>query len=233
MATTAKIIIRKAMQKAGILTKAQQPAADEANDALDAMNAMLSSWSNDSLMIYTRSWESFPLVGGQIEYTIGPGQTFNTVRPIDIVDAYIRTSGISDDDMMIVNDEIYTSQIRLKTAPGRPEWLNFDNNYPDAIIRLWPVPPSAVYSIFLLSEKILPQFNLNDTVDLAPGWERMIIYNLALEIASDYGVEVPQDVRDIATKSKVLVNKAIIKNRSLDAYPRQAEPNNIFSGWNR
>lgn len=233
MTTTALKIITKAMQKAGIVTKTETIDADEANDALDALNAMLSSWSNDSMMIYARSWEFFNLVGGQAQYLIGPGAAdFDTVHPIDIVEAYIRVAELTDYDVAIVNDEIYTSQITLKSAPGIPEWLNYDNNFPIATIKLFPVPPTA-YQLFILSEKILSQFALEDEVNLPPGWERMLVYNLAVEIAPDYDQEVPASVQSIAVMSKSLVKKAIMKNRSLDAYPKEARPNNIFSGWNR
>lgn len=233
MSTTAKKIIVKAFQKAGILTKTQQPSADEANDALDALNNMLSSWSNDTGMIYTRSWETFPLVGGQLAYTIGVGANFNTVRPIEVIECHL-SDGIIDYPCETVNDEIYNHQIQQKTAPGLSYFLNYDNAFPIAKIRLWPVPPSSLYSLFLLTEKALTFYNLNDTVDLPPGWERALIFNLAIEICSDYGQSCPEETVSIATQSKSLIQKAIMRNRSLDAAPLNGIGTfgNIYAGWN-
>lgn len=231
MSTTAQKIIKKAFQKAGILTKTQNPAADEANDALDALNAMLSSWSNDAGMIYQRKWETFPLVGGKLLYTMGTGGDFNTLRPIKIIECHL-TDGNIDYPCESVNDEIYNHQIQQKTAPGLSYFLNNDNAYPVANIRLWPVPPSSLYSLFMLSEKALNFYNLTDTVDLPPGWERALIFNLAIEICSDYGQEPPDTTVTIAQQSKSLIQKAVMRNRSLDAMPLNGVNGNIYSGWN-
>lgn len=233
MATTVKKLIRASMQKCGILTMSQEPTADEINDGLVALNNMLSSWSNDSMMCFARKWETFNLVANQQNYLIGKNAPdFNTGRPIKIVDGYIRLPGQSDYDLEIVNDEIFTGQIRQKSTPGTPEWLNYDNGYPLGTIRLWPVPPTN-YQMFLLSEKELSQFGLNDSVDLPPGWERAITFNLPFEIAGDYGQEVPDTVQKIAVDSKSSIQMAVQKNRSLDAQPQQGNSNNIYSGWNR
>ena len=62
--TTARTIIKRAMQVAGILVKGEAPSADEADDGLTALNMMLSGWSNDSGLVYARAWQSFALVGG-------------------------------------------------------------------------------------------------------------------------------------------------------------------------
>lgn len=231
MTVTVKKLIKKSMQTAGILTKNQEPTADEYNDALDALNNLLSSLSNDSLFIYARTWETFPLSAGITAYTIGPGQTFNTVRPIDIVESYVRISGVSDFDLAIITDENY-NQIQYKPAQGVPQWLNYDNAYPAATIRLFPVP-SAAYSLFILSEKILSQFSINDTIDLPPGWERMLIFNLADDIDSDYGQEISQSAKETAVKSLAMIKKAVQKNHNLDAYPNSARENNIYTGYNQ
>lgn len=230
-ATTVKKIIKKAMQKGGILTKTQLPAADEYADALDNLNDMLESWSNDSMMLVARIKETFSLTGAVNGYTIGTGQTFNTTKPIDIVAATISFGGM-DYPLAVIDDEKFQQQIMLKTQAGIPEFLNFNNAYPTSLIRLWPVD-SGVSSITLLSEKTISTFALNDSVDLAPGWNRTLIYNLACEICGDYGVDVPEKAQQIAIESKSLIQKAVMKNRSLDATPQNMNVNNIYTGWNR
>lgn len=229
--TTARTIIKKAMQKGGILTKYQNPTASEYNDALDALNNMLSSWANDSLMVFARTWESFPLTGAT-SYTMGAGGDFNTVRPIGIIASYVRI-GTTDTPVTVINDEAYFNSIMTKDAPGQPEWLNNDNGYPLVKLRPWPVG-GAAYTLFLLTEKQLTAFATLDTVvALPPGWERALIFNLPEEIISDYGQkEVPDSCKKIAVSSKSLIQKAILKNHNLDCSPASANPGNVYSGWN-
>lgn len=81
MTVTARNLITRSMQNIGALVKNEPPSADEADDALAMLNAMLSSWANDSLIIYARTTESFPLTAAT-SYTMGPSGTLNTVRPL-------------------------------------------------------------------------------------------------------------------------------------------------------
>lgn len=226
--TTARSIITKAMLKAGILTKSEAPSADEASDALDALNAMLASWSNNELNIYVRAWENFPLAGGVGEYTIGAGQTFNTTRPLYLVEAHYRNGDI-DYPLQIIKDETYNS-IAFKNIQSLPDSINYDNGYPIGKLRLYPIP-SASYTLFLLSEKQIATFALDDDIDLPPGWERALIYNLAIELVPEYGVEIPQTVIGIADTSLKAIQGQVERNRTYDWTTDLSTSKNIYTGF--
>lgn len=229
MATTARKIIKKALSKIGALVKNEEPAADEANDGLDSLNAMITSWSNDAANINARTWETFSLVSGQSTYTIGTGGNFNTIRPIEIIDCYIKDNQI-DYGMSILPDEAYDA-ISFKAIQGIPEFLNTDNGYPLGKIRLYPVP-SSNYGLFLLTEKQLLEFATLDTeLSLPPGYERALIYNLAMELAPEYGQKPDASIVSIANESLGLVRTATIRARTMDAYPLNLAVRNIFTGW--
>lgn len=228
---TARDIIKRAMQKIGVLVKSEEPSADEAEDALDSLNAMIASWSNDSLDIYARTWETFTLSGGTGSYTIGTGGTFNTNRPSSIIEAYLDISGI-DYTMTVVDDESYNT-ISYKSLQGIPEFINYDNAYPLGKIRLYPVPASS-YSLFLLSEKPTTQFSTLDTeMSLPDGWERALIYNLALELAPEYNQKPDGSIVKIAGESLGLIKTKVAQVRGMDAFPQNMVVRNIYSGWRR
>lgn len=227
---TALTIITKAMQKAGILYKTESPSSDEANDGLDALNNLLSSWSNDSMKIVSRVTEIFTLSAGTGIYTIGAGQTFNTIRPIHIVESHIIDGIISYEPMYQCPDEIYQS-FNLKTLQSIPSALNYTNAYPYGTIKLYPYPASA-YGLSITSEKELSQFALDDTVNLAPGWTRALIYNLAIELAPEYGQPLDPILMKIANDSKAAIERSIMKVRTLDAPPiSQVGRFNIYTGY--
>lgn len=228
--TTALNIITKAMLKAGILTKTEVPSSDEANDALDALNDLLASWSNNSLVITARVTESFTLSAGTGIYTIGTGQDFDTVRPIKIIESHVRQGQIDYPSMYLASDEVYQG-LQLKNIQSIPELLNYTNNYPYGIIKLYPYP-SIDYLLFLTSEKPLSEFTLNQTVNLAPGWNRTLIYNLAVELCPEYGQKVDPLLLKIANDSKGELSKAIMRVRTLDAPPlTQVGQFNIWTGY--
>jgi len=227
--TTAREIVKKSLQKLGALVKSESPSADEANDGFSSLNQLLESWSNDSATIPSRAWETFTLVSGQSTYTMGSGQTFNTTRPTNIIQAYVRIGGV-DNDVDIINDTAY-NEIPFKALTGVPQFLNYDNANPADNLRIYPVPASG-YQLFILSEKPLTSFTTLDTViTLPPGWERALIYNLALELAPEYGVEPDPSIAAIAAKSLGLVRLATVRARPIDAYPQGTGVRNIYSGY--
>ena len=225
---TALDIITRAMKKSGVLTKSEAPDSDEAQDALVSLNNLLSSWSNESISVYARTTESFTLVAGTNTYTMGVGQTFNTARPVYISDAYIR-SGTLDYPVEIVTEETY-ALITDKSARGRPTILNLVHGNPASTIKLWNTPDQA-YSLFIISEKELGQLTLSGVVDFPPGWERALIYSLAVELASEYGQQPDQLVYNIAVESKRMINASVMRNRKLDATIPLTNMGNILSGY--
>lgn len=227
--TTARGIITKAMQKIGALVKNEPPSADEASDALSSLNMLMASYSNDSMLIYARTWETFSIVSGDGEYTIGSGGDLSTTRPTFIVEAYVR-DGITDYPLSFITDEVYNEKITQKTTQGIPVYYNYDNNNPLAKIRLYPVP-ATTYSLFLLSEKPLSGFTLDDEVILPSGWERFLVYALALELASEYGMRVDSVNYEIYKEAKKMVMNAVNRNRTMDALPLVKRYGNFNSGW--
>lgn len=226
--TTARDIIKRSLQKIGAITKNEDPSADEANDALNSLNALLDSWSNDSLNIYARTWESFALTGAS-SYTIGTGGNFSTTRPTNIVDAYAR-SGTIDYPMSVIDDEAYSS-ITFKSLSGIPEFLNYSNSYPLGIIRTYPLGSSS-YTLYILTEKPLTDFTTLDTaLSMPPGTERALIYNLAIELAPEYNQKPDPYIVKIAAESLGLIRGKVAQVRGMDAYPQNLSVRNIFSGW--
>lgn len=238
---TARRLIERAFKKAGITTINESPTDLESKDALDEMISMLSSWANDSTLAVFRVWETFPLESGKKEYIIGPNDTglpddesgidFITSRPIDIKAATVKFSNV-DYDVGIISDETYINGISVKTNRGIPSLLNYDNGYPLAKIRLYPVP-SSNYELFILSEKSLDQItSLNSAIDFPPGWHDAIIYNLAMRLAPEYGQPVSGELKMFADEALANIRRAVLKNRSLDVGVGFRKLN-IYDGWTR
>ena len=227
--TTALRIITSALRKAGVLTMGETPAADDAIDCLEMLNDMIASWSNDSLIVYARTLESFPVVSGTTSYTIGSGGTFDTARPIRIISAYVRSATI-DYPLQVINDENY-ADVGIKSIGGIPQFLNYTNEYPLATINLFPAPTTG-YSLFLLTEKQLSEFTLNQTVALPPGWKRALIYNLAMELGPEYGQPTSQGVFNTANESKALLRAAVMAAKPMQWDTGVSSADNIYGGWN-
>lgn len=228
--TTVRILVKKALQKAKVITKDDAPSADEIADGRDSLNAMLSLWSTQSLLCTAFSLESFTLTSAG-EYTIGTGQTLDTSRPNQIVTAVIRR-GMTDYPLKIISPETFEKYVSDKDTSGLPEFIAYDNGFPAGKIRLFP-KPQAGDTLRLQSEKPLQDYGLDDEVILLPGWEHTIIYNLATVVAPEYG-ELSADIIDMAKASKNAIANATARARPMDSKPmHNLGASNIYSGFLR
>jgi len=226
--TTARTLIRKSLMDIGALVKNEQPDADEANDALEALNGLLGTWSNFSANIYYRARETFNLTSAS-SYLIGSGQTFNTTRPVFIAEAFV-SSGDIDYPLVITTQETYDSE-SFKTATGIPQYLVYNNNYPYGTITLYPVP-SGVQTITILSEKPLTEIATLDTsLSFPPGVERALQKNLALDLAPQYSQPITPELKEAAVTSLAAIRVAVIRNRPINAFPESRSIGNIYNGF--
>ena len=65
-------IISRALKDIGALESGETPSPDAAQDAFDMMNDLIDQWSNEDMMVFNITEIVFPVIAGQVQYTIGP-----------------------------------------------------------------------------------------------------------------------------------------------------------------
>lgn len=232
MATVATIGNR-ALRLLGVIASGDTPSTSEQSDYLTALNALLSSWTNEKLMCYAIQDESFNLVANTSSYTIGSGGTFSTTRPVRIEGAYIVVNGVSYDVDVI--DELEYAAIPAKTTTASwPDRLYYQPAMTSSrgTIYVYPVP-SQVSALHLLTRTQVTAFSATtDTVTLPPGWEDALAYNLAVTIAPEFEREASSTVigkaRETKAAIKVVNSRPIRANNELSQmFP--AAPINILT----
>jgi len=231
--TTARDIINSALRKIHVLGRGSSVSAGESDDALKALNRMVATWSVEGNMVYTQTFETYPLVSGQAAYTIGSGQDFDTDRVLSISSAYVTQSTI-DYHLVSYNKEQY-ADLTDKTSGGIPEIFYFNADFPSSTIRLYPVP-SASYTITLVDEKALTGFPTLDTdFAMPPEYEDALIYNLCVMIAPEYEREPMPAVMRQAKITKDAVKTQNSKNNkrrsTLSVPSRSGGGYNVYRGY--
>lgn len=187
---TARTLVTRAMRLLGALGDGEEPTASEGADGLTALNAMLDSWWLKSLAVHYTKSEPFTWTGGQASRTMGSGGNFDTTRPAAIVGAFQRMSDVDYPIETINRDQF--DQIQDKTTLS----TLITRIYPEMQASLvylyaYPVPSDAV-SVHIQSVGRLQSFaSLTTAVDLPPGYERALAYNLAIEVAPEYSIAPP------------------------------------------
>lgn len=202
MATVADLI-RASFRTLGVLAAEETPAAQEQSDALETLNDMLDSWAGERLVLYATLRSTHTLTPSLNPHTIGTSGTFNTTRPVRIDRASIAlaSSTGSENPLDILSDAEWQAT-QGKTSTGTPSSLWIESHHP--LTKLWLNPvPSAADTLVLYTWQQLGRFaSVNTTVDLPPGYARALRHNLAVELAAEYGHQVPAELANIANESK-------------------------------
>tara|TARA_R110000868_G_scaffold226395_1_gene478967 strand:+ start:2240 stop:2986 length:747 start_codon:yes stop_codon:yes gene_type:complete len=202
--TTAGDQINAALRLIGQLAEGETPSAATSQDALGALNQMIDSWNTERLSIFSTQDQVFTWPANAISRTLGPSGDFEGNRPIQLDDStYFRdaSNGISF-GIKQINQQQYDG-IAVKTVTSTyPQiiWLNM--TYPDIEMYVYPVPTRALEWHFISVEELIQAASLSTVLAFPPGYLRAFKYNLACEIAPEFGVEPSPQVKRIAMTSK-------------------------------
>ena len=197
-------IINGSLRLIGALAEGEVPSAETSADALMAMNQMIDSWNTERLMIYNTIDQIFTWPSDQITQTLGPTGDFIGLRPVALDDStYYRdaSTGVSF-GIKFINQQQYDG-IAVKTVTSTyPQvmWINME--YPDIAMTIYPKPTRALEWHFVSVQELTQPATLATELAFPPGYLRAFRYNLAREIAAEFGIEPPRTVSQIANVSK-------------------------------
>ena len=204
MSTTAGDQINGALRLIGQLAEAETPSAATAEDSLVALNQMIDSWNTERLSVFSTQDQVFSWTPGLITRTLGPTGDFVGNRPILIDDStYFRdpASGISF-GIKLINQQQYNG-IAVKTVTSTyPQVMFVNMTYPDITMTVYPVPTKVLEWHFVSVEELTTPALLSTPLAFPPGYLRAFKYNLACELAPEFGVEPSPTVQRIAMTSK-------------------------------
>ena len=200
---TAKTITDAAYRLNSILFSS----TNQDDNALEALNNMISSWSAEGLLVPYNTTETFTLTIGESTYTIGSGGSFNTVRPLRVIDAFIRDVNSEDYSVDVSMTRVEYNAITQKNAIARPTRLYFDPQYPKGNI-CFNYESDTAETLYLTSEKTITEFAaLSTTVDLPAFYKEALVYNLAIRLSQELDTQLAQETLGIA-----IFNKNTIEN---------------------
>ena len=198
--------INRALRLLGILAEGETPSAATSQDALMALNQMIESWNTERLAVFSTQDQVFlwPAGVGNQTRTLGPTGNFVGLRPILIDDAtYFRDPGTNVSfGVKLINQQQYNG-IAVKTVTSTyPQVMFVNNTFPDVTMTIYPVPTRQLEWHFVSVEELSNPATLATSLFFPPGYLRAFAYNLAMEIAPEFGVEPSPQVQRIAMTAK-------------------------------
>jgi hypothetical protein len=179
-------LIAAALRKLGVLAQGDSPTTEDLTNGMQALNTLVSEYQTLGMPLWKRTQYSLALVASTITYTIGIGQTTNTVFPLKILEAVIRDSSGS---AQIVN-QISRDQFNLLStaSTGKPVQFTYQPYTNYGVLKVWPSPNTA-YTMEVTYQAPVEGFtSAAETPDFPQEWQNALIYGLALLLAPEYGV---------------------------------------------
>ena len=203
MTTTADIIYGS-LRLLGVLAEGETPSSETAQDALNAMNQMIDSWNTERLAVFSTQDQVVTWPASTQSRTLGPTGNIVGLRPVLVDDAtYFRdpANGISY-GLKLINQQQYNG-IAVKTVTSAyPQVLWINMSYPNIEMYVYPVPTRALEFHIVSVDELSTPANLATDLAFPPGYLRAFRYNLACELAPEFGVEPSRQVQRIAMTSK-------------------------------
>ena len=216
--TSAQTLIVGVFQMLGITAQGEQPTADELWTGFARLNEMVDGWGLERLTHQVTTRTVYPLVAGQASYTIGPAGTVPTPdwigpRPtfVEAV-ALVLTIGAppyTETPLGELTDRAALGVAQKDLTSTQPTTWLYQETMPAGTFTFWPVPSVATNPVAIYTQTGLAQFaDLVTTYTLAPGYMRALRYNLAREIAHEFGKELAASLDLLAQQSLAAVQAA-------------------------
>jgi hypothetical protein len=211
-----------------VLAAGERPEAQEADDALQTLNQLLDSWSNDRLLIYVIERLDVPLVAGQALYTWGlPGGQIAAPRPLQVEGVILRV--VSQDlewplDAMAQADY---EAIGLKALSSLyPQGWYYQPTFPLGTLTVWPVPEETNALGVLPWVPLTRCASLDTVLQFPQGYERLLRAGLAVDLSPEYSREVSPTIAAMLAEAKSGVKRTntVVPRLGMDpAYTGRAQ----------
>jgi hypothetical protein len=196
--------INRALRLLGVLAENETPSAAMSQDGLMAMNQMIDSWDTERLSVFCTQDQVFTWPAGEYIRTLGPSGNFIGLRPVLLDEAtYFRDPGTNVSfGIKFINQQQYNG-IAVKTVTSTyPQVIFVNMGFPDVTMSIYPRPTRDLEWHFISVQKLNEPATLVTDLLFPPGYLRAFTYNLAMEMAPEYGVEPSPQVQRIAMTSK-------------------------------
>jgi len=220
-------LITSSLRLIGVLASGETPSAAEGADCLVILNQMIEAWGIEHLALFTLTRTTFTLVPGTQNYTVGATGTFAMARParIDYVSMLLLNNPAQPLELpiQVFNDDEWQA-IPIKNIQSTiPQGVYDDGGFPLRTLSYWPIPSVANQTILGTWTALTQATTLTTNLVFPPGYLKALRYNLAVDLAPEFGAAVRPEVL-----AQALASKAAIK--SIDVDPVISRVDNALIG---
>jgi hypothetical protein len=213
-----------ALLEVGVIAAGEVASAQDGAFALRTLNRMVNAWKAERVYIYQTTRTEWAIVAADGSYTVGVGGDVNVLRPVHIDAVTILETATTPDQesapLREMTDMDWANlSVKAETADS-PSAFYYKPTYPLGTLELWPVPSSATLKGVLYAPEAVAEFAaLATAVSLPPAYERLIVKNLAVELAPSYRAPVSPELKEQAKDSLAVVLRANKRTQDMSFDP--------------
>lgn len=233
---TALALIESAMSKINMLAAGETVSAEDASVGILRLNTLMDAWEGENLFSYATTDTIFTLPASTTSRTIGPSLQINVARPVKICPGSFSRIGGIDYPLDSVTEAEYNA-ISLKSSIGSvaPSICFYDGGNPTGIVYFWPTASTSAEVHLITPQTGTVALDVTTSFIFPPGYQRMIEYNLAVELAPDFNTMPSPLVSAMAMGTKRKVKRMNARVPQLDlpqlAGGRGNSPSDFIGGY--
>lgn len=206
--------VTRALRLLGVCDPTETPQPEDAETGFQVLNDMVDAWATKRQTIHTIARTQFALSASTPSYTLGDGGDWDIVRPVWIEGVSV-IPNTSDPIEVPIGRPLDIKQYQLipqkDATSSMPTAVYWDRSWTAGLSRVYvfPIPDNDDCAIVLYTPAALTEFADQSTqYTFPPGYAKALRYNLALELAPEYGLEPPKAVARQAMLSLADIQRA-------------------------
>lgn len=224
-------LIQDALFEIGAASVGSAVSAEDAAFVLGRLNQIADNWNGQREAVWAQKILRFTFIASQQDYTIGPDTAdfAQDVRPVSIEWANTILSTDIRNGIRIRDFQWWMNLATPEITTTFPTDLYYAPDWPNGVLKFWPVPTNTD-GLELSVRVTLDQLEINDAINMPPGYQAALMLTLAEDIAPAFGrvVNPKTERRALEARHRIYVNNAFT--------PRIATRDSgmpTFSGRNR
>lgn len=179
-------IIQYAYVDAGLIPEGELPSSEKIASASNRLNDMINLWGTQGLKLWTYLDQSITLVSGTGSYTLGPGGSIITTKPLRAIQGYFLDANAGRRPIYPLS---WDEWLRLSnvTNTGSISQFFVDKQVANLVVNFWLIPDAtaALGTAHLLIPRQITNFTgLTDTMNFPQEWFLALRWGLADELAT-------------------------------------------------
>ena len=206
--TTGQAMLQRALRLLGATDAGEVLGAAELADGLETLNGMLDSWNTEKLNVYQMARQTAALTAGQQTRTIGPGGQLDLIRPqkIEEGEVFLTGAGLGTTEVPLeVYSQVEWGLITSKDVSGQPGAVYYEPAFPLGTMYFYPKPDAAYTFINFVWQLLSQVSSATASISLPSGYVNAIIWNLAIDLAPEYGASVTPEIAARAIQFKAAI----------------------------